>query len=44
MPFGLDQGAGSLVASAGSPRGQGHSRRVGCGFRPASRSRVDEVV
>ncbi len=44
MPPGLDQGAGSPVASAGSPRGQGHSRGVGCGFRPASRSRVDEVV
>ncbi len=44
MPSGLDQGAGGLVASAGSLRGQGHSRGVGCGFRLASRSRVDEVV
>ena len=44
MPPGLDQGAGGPVTSAGSPRGQGHSRGVGCSFRAASRSRVDEVV
>ncbi len=44
MPPSLNQGAGSLVASARSPRGQRHSRGVGCGFCLASRSRVDEVV
>ena len=44
MPPSLDQGASGLVASAKSLRGQGHSRGVECGFRPTSRSRVDEVV
>ena len=44
MPPSLDQGAGGLVASAGSLRGQGHSRGVGYGFCPTSWSRVDEVV